>query len=87
LRPRPSTNRRQPRWHLSFARDPYKAANNLQRIPTPTINFNFQDKLDQINGTAPFEAEAAPPAAAAAAAAAASAAAEVNQNDDNEEEE
>jgi len=35
----------------------YKAANNLQGIPTPTINFNFQDELDQINGTAPLKAE------------------------------
>ena len=71
----------------------YKAANNLQGIPTPTINFNFQDELDRINGTAPPEAEAAPPAAAATAAAAAAAAAagaigaEENQDDDNEEEE
>ena len=60
----------------------YKAANNLQGIPTPTINFNFQDELDPINGTATLEAEAAPPAAAAAAAAA-----DENQDDDNEEEE
>jgi hypothetical protein len=39
----------------------YKAAHNLQGIPTPTINFNFQDELDRINGTAPLGAEAAPP--------------------------
>ncbi len=29
----------------------YKAANNLQGIPTPTINFNFQEKLNHANGT------------------------------------
>jgi hypothetical protein len=39
----------------------YKAAHNLQGIPTPTINFNFQDELDRINGTTPLGAEAAPP--------------------------
>ncbi len=39
----------------------YKGAHNLQGIPTPTIYFNFQDELDQINGTAPLGAEAAPP--------------------------
>jgi hypothetical protein len=39
----------------------YKVAHNLQGIPTPTINFNFQDELDQINSTAPLGAEAAPP--------------------------
>ena len=38
----------------------YKATHNLQRIPTPTINFNFHDELDQINGTPPLEEEAAP---------------------------
>ncbi len=41
----------------------YKVAHNLQGIPTPTINFNFQDKLDQINGTTPLGAEEAPPIA------------------------
>jgi len=46
----------------------YKAAHNLQGIPTPTIDFNFQDELDRINGTPPLEEEAAPPATAAAAA-------------------
>lgn len=40
----------------------YKVAHNLQGIPTPTINFNFQDKLDRINGTAPLKAEEAPAA-------------------------
>ena len=70
----------------------YKTANNLQGIPTPTINFNFQEELDRINGTVPLEAEAATPAnataaAAAAAAAAGAAGAEENQDDDNEEEE
>jgi hypothetical protein len=39
----------------------YKVAHNLQGIPTPTINFNFQDELDQINGTTSLGAEAAPP--------------------------
>jgi hypothetical protein len=39
----------------------YKAANNLQGIPTPTINFNFQDELDQINGTAPLKQKQLPP--------------------------
>ncbi len=39
----------------------YKAAHNLQGIPTPTINFNFQDELYRINGTTPLGAEAAPP--------------------------
>ena len=34
----------------------YKVAHNLQGIPTPTNNFNFQDKLDRINGAAPLEA-------------------------------
>ncbi len=29
----------------------YKAANNLQGIPTPTINFNFQEELNHANGT------------------------------------
>ncbi len=43
----------------------YKAAHKLQGIPTPTINFNFQDELDQINGTALLEEEAAPPVAIA----------------------
>jgi hypothetical protein len=43
----------------------YKAAHKLQGIPTPTINFNFQDELDQINSTAPLGAEAAPPVAIA----------------------
>jgi hypothetical protein len=38
-----------------------KAAHNLQGIPTPTIGFNFQDELDQINGTTPLRAEADPP--------------------------
>jgi hypothetical protein len=55
----------------------YKAANNLKGIPNPTINFNFQDELDQINGPAPLEAEAAPPAAGAGADA--TAAAKANQ--------
>ena len=32
----------------------YKAAHNLQGIPTPTIDFNFQDELDRINDTAPL---------------------------------
>ncbi len=41
----------------------YKAAHNLQGVPTPTINFNFQVELDQINGTAPLGAEEAPPVA------------------------
>ena len=62
----------------------YKTANNLQGIPTPTINFNFQEELDRINGTVPLEAEAATPANATAAGAAG---AEENQDDDNEEEE
>jgi hypothetical protein len=39
----------------------YKVAHNLQGILTPTINFNFQDELDQINGTTPLGAEATPP--------------------------
>jgi hypothetical protein len=39
----------------------YKEAHNLQGILTPTINFNFQDELDQINGTATLGAKAAPP--------------------------
>ncbi len=39
----------------------YKAAHNLHGIPTPTINFNLQDELDQNNSTAPLGAEAAPP--------------------------
>jgi hypothetical protein len=43
----------------------YKATHKLQGIPTPTINFNFQDELDRINGTAPLEEEAAPPAVVA----------------------
>jgi hypothetical protein len=43
----------------------YKAANNLHVIPSPTINFDFQELLDKINGTLPAKA----PAAAAAAAA------------------
>ena len=43
----------------------YKVAHKLQRIPTPTINFNFQDELDRINGTPPLEEEAAPHADAA----------------------
>jgi hypothetical protein len=29
----------------------YKGANNLQGIPTPTINFNFQEELNHANGT------------------------------------
>jgi hypothetical protein len=33
----------------------YKAAHKKQGIPTPTIDFNFQDELDQINGTAPLD--------------------------------
>ncbi len=41
----------------------YKAAHNLQGIPIPTIDFNFQDELDRINGTAPLGAEEAPPIA------------------------
>jgi hypothetical protein len=41
----------------------YKAAHNLQGIPTPTIDFNFQDELDQNNGTTPLGAETAPPGA------------------------
>jgi hypothetical protein len=43
----------------------YKATHKLQRIPTPTINFNFQDELDRFNGTPPLEEEAAPHADAA----------------------
>ena len=43
----------------------YIAAHKLQRIPAPTINFNFQDELDRINGTPPLEEEAAPHADAA----------------------
>jgi hypothetical protein len=38
----------------------YKVVHNLQGIPTPTIDFNLQDKLDQINGTAPLGAEEGP---------------------------
>jgi hypothetical protein len=53
--------------------------NNLQGLPTPTINFNFQHQLDRINGTAPLEEEAAPPAAATAAATANANQALVNQ--------
>jgi hypothetical protein len=42
-----------------------KQANNLQVIPSPTINFDFQEILDKINGTLPAKA----PAVAAAMAA------------------
>ncbi len=39
----------------------YKVANNLQgRIPTPTVNFNFQNELNRINGTPPLTIEAQP---------------------------
>jgi hypothetical protein len=41
----------------------YKEAHNLQRIPTPTINFNVPAVLDQIKSTTPLGAEAAPPGA------------------------
>ena len=41
----------------------YKAAHNLQGIPTLTIDFNFQDELDRINGTALLGAEEALPIA------------------------
>jgi len=60
----------------------YKMAHGLQGIPTPTINFNFQVKLDRINGTAPLEEEAAPPVIAAAAAAASNQALVVVINND-----
>jgi hypothetical protein len=39
----------------------YKVAHNLQGIPTPTIGFNFQDELGQINGTASLGEDADPP--------------------------
>jgi hypothetical protein len=39
----------------------YKAANNLQVIPSPTINFDFQELLDEINGTPPGENPVAAP--------------------------
>jgi hypothetical protein len=39
----------------------YKAANNLQVIPSITINFDFQGLLDKINGTLSEEKPAAAP--------------------------
>ncbi len=39
----------------------YKAANNLQVIPSPTINFDFQGLLDKINGMLSEENLAAAP--------------------------
>jgi hypothetical protein len=39
----------------------YKAANQLQGgIPTPTVNFNFQNELNRINGTPQLAIEAQP---------------------------
>jgi hypothetical protein len=39
----------------------YKAANQLQGgIPTPTVNFNFQNELNHINGTPQLAIEAQP---------------------------
>jgi hypothetical protein len=38
----------------------YKAANNLQGIPTPTINFNFQEELNRANGTPHLREEETP---------------------------
>jgi hypothetical protein len=38
-----------------------KAANNLQGgIPTPTVDFNFQNEMNRINGTPPLAVEAQP---------------------------
>ncbi len=38
----------------------YKAANNLEGIPTPTINFNFQEELNRVNGTPHLREEETP---------------------------